>query len=639
MLTSSYPRHNADNSSIFLRYLATNIANHNVDIHVLAPHHRLVDNSILDINVKNHWFRYLPKQWQRLAYSSGILPNLKRNKLLYLQVPFFLSAMLVSLFLLCKKIKPDAIHAQWVFPQGFIAIIVGKLLKIPVIATAHGGDAFSLNTDIIGRLKALTLKHCHGWTSNTKATAETFDSSNNIQKPTLIPMGVDVKHFQSGIADKLIDTNENKKVVLFVGRLVEKKGIKYLIEAFSMLPKKTQNASVLWIIGDGDERISLENQAKLLGIQNIKFWGHIQNKYLPNFYAAASMFVAPSIIDSKGDTEGQGIILLEAMASKTPVIATTVGGIPEVITHKKTGILVPPKDSKELSAAIKHIFDNKICTDEYIKNAFINVNNIYSWKSISQQFISKFNKIIIKNENLHRDGFSATTNRDNKAKKILTVLAKELLVPVENKLILDIGTGNGDIASFIGKKNTVISVDISDFRQNKDNYYFSRCNASLPFKAESFDAVISNHVIEHIINQTLHINEIKRVLKNDGVLYLATPNKLWPFEVHYRLFLLHYLPHKLFLKILKKTGRYKEDVFLLSCSRIYALLGKINLTSYSGAIIQAPKQYSMPISPYAEKALSYLPSKFIDLTIPIHPTFIFTYKKPNVPYKNFSKSD
>ncbi|MGB0238027.1 MAG: glycosyltransferase family 4 protein [Cycloclasticus sp.] len=426
MLTSSYPRNDSDNSSIFLRYLATNLAQQGSEVHVLAPYHPLVTNVNLDANVKNHWFQYLPKTWQRLAYGSGILPNLKRNKLLYLQVPFFLLAMLISLFLLCRKIKPDVIHAHWVIPQGFIAIIVGKLLNIPVIASAHGGDAFSLNTDLLSRLKKLTLKHCHAWTSNTKATAETFNSPNNIPMPCIIPMGIDIESFQSGNADKLL-TNEGRKIILFVGRLVEKKGVKYLIEAFSMLPKKTQDESVLWIIGEGDERLELEEQAQRLGILNIKFWGQVQNKQLPNFYAAASVFVAPSVIDSKGDTEGQGVILLEAMTSQTPIIATTVGGIPEVITHKKTGILVSPENPNELSAAIEYIFKNKDAANKFTGNAFLKVNNVYSWQSISQEFISLFNNTSshssaarLKNsptKNAHRDGFATTANREKKAKK------------------------------------------------------------------------------------------------------------------------------------------------------------------------------------------------------------------------------
>ena len=394
MLTSSYPRKDSDNSSVFLRYLATNLAKQGVNIHVLAPDHPLIKNTDLDPGVKNHWFQYLPKKWQRLAYGSGILPNLKRNKLLYLQVPFFLISMFFSLLFLCKKINPDVIHAHWIIPQGLIAIIVGKLLNIPVIATAHGGDAFSLNTGLLNRLKTFTLRHCQCWTSNTRATAETFDITHGIPRPIIIPMGVDIEHFQSGNAEKVLGS-ETRRIILFVGRLVEKKGVKYLVEAFSKLPKKTQDKSILWIVGDGDERRNLEHQAQTLGIKNIKFWGSIQNKQLPDFYAAATLFVASSIIDSKGDTEGQGVILLEAMASKTPIIATTVGGIPEVITHNETGLLVRPMDSHTLSQVIQKLLNDKTLSDALLNKAFINLNEHYAWQAVTRRFITAFNEAIV----------------------------------------------------------------------------------------------------------------------------------------------------------------------------------------------------------------------------------------------------
>jgi len=386
-LSSSYPRNKTDNSSIFLRYLAKNLVKQGVDIHVLAPDHNTVEKRLLDTGVKTHWFKYLPRRWQTLAYGSGILPNLKKNPLLYLQVPFFLISMFICLLHLCRKLKPDVIHAHWIIPQGFIAVLVGKLFSIPVITTAHGGDAFSLNNNLLSRLKRFTIQHCQAWTSNTSATAQAFNSTT--KAPSIIPMGVEIEHFQAGLAENIRE-KETRNIILFVGRLVEKKGVKYLIEAFSQLPAKTQQESVLWIIGDGDERAALEVQAKELGISNIEFWGQVPNDQLPHYYAAASIFVAPSIIDSKSDTEGQGVILLEAMASNTPIISTSVGGIPEVITHGETGLLVQAKNPTELSAAIFSLLSNEELAKELTKNSQLNVEQNYAWPIISQQFISLF---------------------------------------------------------------------------------------------------------------------------------------------------------------------------------------------------------------------------------------------------------
>lgn len=387
LLTSSYPRHKTDNSSIFLRYLAAHLADQGASVHVLAPDHHTVERTSLDKGVNNLWFKYLPKRWQTLAYGSGILPNLHKNPLLYLHVPFFLLSMFAHLLYLCWKIRPDVIHAHWIIPQGFIAVLAGKLFNIPVITTAHGGDAFSLNNGLLTRLKKFTLRHCHAWTSNTTVTAQAFGSTDQIPKPNIIPMGVDIQHFQSGNADN-IKGDESRKIILFVGRLVEKKGVKYLIEAVSLLPSPIQEEAVLWIIGDGDERAALELQAKQLGITNIKFWGQVQNTQLADYYAAASLFVAPSVVDSKGDTEGQGVILLEAMASQTPIIASRIGGIPEVISNNESGLLVQPNDPEKLSNAIQQLFNKPQLRAALIRNASAKAEENYAWQAIANNFLA-----------------------------------------------------------------------------------------------------------------------------------------------------------------------------------------------------------------------------------------------------------
>lgn len=173
----------------------------------------------------------------------------------------------------------------------------------------------------------------------------------------------------------------------------------------------------------------------------------------------------------------------------------------------------------------------------------------------------------------------------------------------------------------------MISIDIKDERCSSENFNFLICNELLAFKSGHFDLIISNHVIEHVQNQALHIAEIKRVLKKNGLLYLATPNKLWPFEVHYRLYFLHYLPQNLFMKTLKFLNKYEEDIDLLSLRKIHTLLKKENLKSYSGNIIKKPTYYRMKVPSWLEKTLNAVPIKLLNITTFIHPTFIFIYRK------------
>ena len=161
-LTSSYPRFKQDSASIFLHYLAEKInINTSSDIHILAPDDEEVDKSNQWSNVYLHHFNYfIPRRLQKLAYGSGILPNLKANPLLFIEVPFFLISQFYSCYILVRKLKPCLIHAHWVFPQGTVASLVGKLTHTPVIITTHGGDAFSLQGSLLAKIKHWSLNNC-----------------------------------------------------------------------------------------------------------------------------------------------------------------------------------------------------------------------------------------------------------------------------------------------------------------------------------------------------------------------------------------------------------------------------------------------------------------------------------------------
>ena len=393
-LTSSYPRFKTDSASIFLQHLANNISTKKHEIHILSPDHINIDSTFHDPFITKHNFQYFfPRRLQKLAYGSGILPNLKNNKWLYLQAPFFIIALFFSTWRLIRQINPAIIHAHWIFPQGFVAVILGKAFNIPVITTAHGGDAFSLKNSILEKIKRWTIQNCKVWTSNTNATAKAF--GNKIPLPNIIPMGIDFKKFSSGNPEFLrSNIAQNTLVLLFVGRLVEKKGVSDLLTAYSLFSDNQKKKTLLWIIGDGNERKALEEQAQSLKIKNnVTFWGKLPNEQLPDYYAAADIFIAPSITDSSGDSEGQGVMLLEAMASGTAIVSTNTGGISEVISHGVTGLLSPPKQPLELkSVIIKLIEDVKLRKNIAQKGK--QAAQAYDWSTISAKFITLYQKTI-----------------------------------------------------------------------------------------------------------------------------------------------------------------------------------------------------------------------------------------------------
>lgn len=221
-------------------------------------------------------------------------------------------------------------------------------------------------------------------------------------------------------------------------------------------------------------------------------------------------------------------------------------------------------------------------------------------------------------------GFATSVDRKAKAEKILLVLEQAAGHEIQGLSVLDIGAGSGEIASCLGVRNEAYSVDISDQRCVVENYRFVVSGTRLPFPDETFDVVTSNHVIEHLPDQQLHLSEIARVLKGSGLCYLATPNRVWPIEVHSRVPLLHYLPSSLFHPILKRLGRFRERLFLIGYPRASSLLrAEFDPELWSDRVLRRPAVYALQVPNGLSHLLSMVPLWIYRLAAPLHPTFIW----------------
>ena len=393
-LASSYPRSGDDTASVFLRYLAEHLSKKGVDVHVLAPA-GTKGETVVEGKVTVHRFRYFPAALQRLAYGSGMLPNLKRSPQLWMQVPFFLMAMTWSLLRLLASQRFDLIHAHWVLPPGLVGLIGARLFRVPLIVSVHGTDAFALRGRFANSLKRLVLKRCARWTTNTTATAAAVTRESRPPAPRIIPMGVDVALFSTGNRTALRrELPDGEQVVLFVGRLIGNKGCQDLIAAFSLLPLKTQSHSLLWIVGDGDERAQLERAGQNSGgAVRVKFFGAVEQRRLTDFYAAADLVVVPSRVGSSGETEGQGLVVLEAFAAQACVLATRIGGITSMVRDQVTGVLVDPGNPRALSEALEHLLKNPELRRQLSANALTEVAK-YSWVRVANEFDELYQETI-----------------------------------------------------------------------------------------------------------------------------------------------------------------------------------------------------------------------------------------------------
>jgi ubiquinone/menaquinone biosynthesis C-methylase UbiE len=234
--------------------------------------------------------------------------------------------------------------------------------------------------------------------------------------------------------------------------------------------------------------------------------------------------------------------------------------------------------------------------------------------------------------NSYNTGFMVNCNRRAKADKIIKILnevqgkSEKLL---SRQTLLDIGTGNGEIAGYLSEGYDVVSVDVIDQRAAYDGFKFVQLNGErLPFGDKSFDVVVSNHVIEHVANADLHLSEVGRVLKDNGIAYLATPNRFWPWEVHNKIPLLHYLPAMTFNNLLKLLGRFHEDVFLLTWWTLSNKLKKnFSVNVVSDRICKWPLQYHMQCPLVLAKILSWIPLWLYRMLTFINPTVVVVLKK------------
>lgn len=393
---TTFPRWENDTEPNFVFVLSKLLASHGHKVVVLVPHFYKARKYEIMGNVKVYRFSYFfPYKMQKLCYEGGIFGNLKKHKIAMIQLPLLIAFEFFNMIKLVKKEKIDVVHAHWILPQGFLAYLCKKLFKVPYVATAHAGDIFPLKSSFFKFFSVLAVKNSDFCTANSSYTKKELKKILVKKEISIIPMGVDLQLFtqknkNTGLRRKF---GIKKEFILSVGRLAEKKGIKYLVMAMKDVIKEFPESKLI-IVGDGPERSNLEILTKELSLgKNILFVGKIENKHLPEFYATADLFVGPSIIAESGDTEGLGVVFLEALASGTCVIGSNVGGIPDIIEHNRTGLLVKQKDSAQLSKSIIRLLHNEKLRKNLALNGHRKVKDLYSWDLIGKKFNEMFSQI------------------------------------------------------------------------------------------------------------------------------------------------------------------------------------------------------------------------------------------------------
>ncbi len=377
---STFPRWEGDTEPRFVLDLSEALTEY-FDVTALVPAAPGAKDREIMNGVKVIRYHYFPiHKWETLCYPGAIVPRIKEKKIRVLLVPF----LFLSLYLHLLRLLPqfDVVHAHWLIPQG----IVQSFFKKPYIVTGHGSDVVSMNNGILRTLKIRCLKKAGYITVVSKHLKNEVIKLYNASNIDVIPMGCKTKNFGKKYAVSNFFNQGDKKVVLFVGRLVEIKGVRYLIEAMKEINAK------LVIVGDGPIRKELEEQAKEQG-DKIVFLGSKTHEELKTIYASSDLFVAPSITAKNGGQEGFGLVMLEAMASGLPVIASRSGGIVDLVHDGENGFLVEEKNVNELREKINFVLRTLSDQNELKKN-IKDVVNEFDYKVLAGKYFDHFNEIL-----------------------------------------------------------------------------------------------------------------------------------------------------------------------------------------------------------------------------------------------------
>ena len=390
ILTSTFPRWKGDEDPPFVFELCQRLRKH-YRVYVLAPHcpGSETEEYLSGIHVKR--FRYFLKPWERLAYQGGILSKLKHHPLRYGLVPFFFLGELLALIRLLRKYKFHLIHAHWMIPQGLVAFLARLLIKSapPMLCTSHGGDLFAFQGSICKMMKRLIVTNSTAVTVVSDAMrSEIIKLNDNYDKVFVIPMGVDL---QSRFFPPAARVNNGS--LLFVGRLVEKKGLRYLIDALPLILKRHPKIC-LRVAGDGPEKDELKSQCVKLGISDyVHFLGAVKNDLLPTLYQTTNVVVFPSVIADSGDQEGFGLVLVEALGCECAVVTTDLLAARDIIVNGKTGLMVPQKNIQQLAEKVIYLIEDYELRRSLGREGRRFVLKHYDWSIIEQKYVDLIESI------------------------------------------------------------------------------------------------------------------------------------------------------------------------------------------------------------------------------------------------------
>ena len=392
MVASSYPRFSGDSVGSFMEPIARGVAARGHEVHLVAPWHPKWNRPQVEGGVHFHLFRYAPTAaLNTFGYAEGMRADVRLRASAVAVAPLAALAGWFKALRVAQKKRATIVHGHWVIPGGVIAAAAAG--AIPLVISLHGSDVFVAERHAAAGMAARSAFRRARWVTacSEDLRARSLALGADARRSSVIPYGVDSRRFSPDAHTRrrgreLLALGESVPLVVAVGRLVKKKGFEYLVDAAASL-RGDHPALQVVIAGEGDLEASLRARAAAAGVGDmVRFIGRVSHEDVPALIAAADVTVAPSIRDDAGNVDGLPNTVMEMMASGTPLVATSAGGIGAIATDGETARLVRERDAQALATAIAELLRDRATASAIGRRARDLMCSHHSWERVAEDF-------------------------------------------------------------------------------------------------------------------------------------------------------------------------------------------------------------------------------------------------------------
>jgi glycosyltransferase involved in cell wall biosynthesis len=400
LTTSTFP--NSDDDRITARFvldLARHLSAH-VEVVVLAPaapgtppRERWEGAGTGGGDVTVLRYRYFaPARLQMVTRGGGALATLRSSLLAKSQVPLFVAAQWAAIPRIVRRERIDLVNSHWIVPQGFTSALWRRRLGRPHVVTAHAADVAFLARFAGGRPLARFIFDRTDFFLPVSGHLAT-QVEELVGRPVphrVIPMGAAAGLFQpTGTAANLRRCS-GERIVLYVGKLVPKKGVSVLLEAVGRLRAKEVPVRLV-LVGGGPLEREVHAQVVRLGLEGVvDRVGWVRNDELPEWYRGADVVCIPSVRDEHGETEGTPVVLQEALASGSVVVASEISGIPDMVRDGVNGWLAPPGNAEELARVLHRALSLGEADRTRMRRAAREMGLDHTWERVAERYMESF---------------------------------------------------------------------------------------------------------------------------------------------------------------------------------------------------------------------------------------------------------